>query len=412
MRPGIWKIFQVVAIAALAVSCRGASAQSGNRTISLDVGGRTRTAILHVPSSYVEGSPVPLVIFMHGGGGSGSQAQRAYGMDPIADREGFLVVYPNGTIRGGPLLTWNAANCCAYAYENQVDDVAFLNALVDEIERTYSVDRARIYATGMSNGGMMAYRLGCRLSDRLAAIAPVAGALNEESCVPSSPVSVIVFHGTADEHVPYEGGFGSASLYPHEDRPVSYAVDFWVARNGCSTVPVTETSASGNIVKDTYGGGEDGSEVVLYTIRDGGHAWPGSAGSASGDEPTQEISASELIWEFFALHPKVSAPVSPAVRLVGPNGGERLRRGDTVEVAWSVDSASEIASTELWLSSDRGATYTTMIAGLTDPAARSFAWTIPSDAAKGKRYRIRVTVTTLEGIAASDESDANFRVKK
>lgn len=398
----------------LALACTGASAQSGaaDRTISIAHDGRARSSILHVPPSYVEGSPMPLVLLLHGGGGNGAQAQASYRMDPVADREGFLVAYPNGTGRLGNLLTWNAANCCSYAFENDVDDVGFLAALIDEIERTYSVDPRRIYATGMSNGGMMTYRLGCRMADRLAAIAPVAGALNETTCTPADPLPALVFHGTDDQHVPYNGGVGPETLYPRVDKSVQSAVDFWVARNLCETTPVTDTSQSGNVITTTYGGGIRDTEVVLVTIVDGGHAWPGGAGSATGDVPTQEISASELIWAFFARHPKVSEPAGPDVRVVSPNGGEKPRRGSLVDVAWVVDGTGDIEATEVWLSSDSGATYPTRLATIDDPAARQFAWTVPTDLAKGKHYRIRVTVTTREGLAGADASDGDFRIRK
>lgn len=412
MRTRTWTVFPAIVAILLAVACRGALAQSSDRTITLDIGGRARSAILHVPPSAVEGVPMPLVLLLHGGGGNGAQAQRAYGMDAVADREGFLVAYPNGTGRVGSLFTWNAANCCSYAYENNVDDVGFLRALVDEIERTYPIDPRRIYATGMSNGAMMTYRLGCQMADRLAAIAPVAGALNEQSCTPSDPLPVIVFHGTDDRHVPYDGGVGPDTLYPRVDQPVSYAISFWVDRDRCVTPPATETSPSGNIITETYGGGIRGSEVVLITIRGGGHAWPGGTGSITGDVPTQEISASELIWAFFARHPKADAPAAPAVRLESPNGGEKPRQGDTVDVAWTVGEGSEVASAELWLSSDGGASYGRRIATVDDPEARSYAWTIPADVAKGKHYRIRVVVTSREAMSGADASDADFRVRK
>jgi polyhydroxybutyrate depolymerase len=394
------------------LACGGASAQSGDRTLSLEVGGRTRSAIVHVPPSYVPGRPTAVVLVFHGGGGSGAQAERAYGMNPIADREGFLVVYPNGTSRGGNLLTWNAANCCAYAYESGVDDVAFVDALLDELEREYSVDPRRIYAAGMSNGAMLTYRLGCRLADRLAAIAPVAGALNESSCAPSAPLPAIVFHGTDDRHVPYDGGYGPASLYPHYDTPVSHAVSFWVAHNGCSPTPATETSASGSIVTDTYGGGAGGAEVVLTTIRGGGHAWPGSIGRPGADPPTQEISASELMWAFFERHPKAGAPSPVSVRVETPNGGERVRRGRTLEIAWTVDGEGAVAGTELLLSDDGGATFGRRIAVLDDPSARRYAWTVPREVGKGRRYRVRAIVASVGGATAADESDGDFRIRK
>jgi len=405
MSPSISKCLPVLALAALALGCQSIRAQSGDRTISLQVGGRTRTAILHVPPSYTAGRPTPLVILMHGGGGNGAQAQRAYGMDAVADREGFLVVYPNGTSRGTNLLTWNAANCCAYAYESEVDDVSFIRALLDNVQSGYSIDARRIYATGMSNGGMMSYKLGCQLADKLAAIAPVAGSLNDEGCSPSAPLSVIAFHGTDDQHVPYDGGVGPSSVYPHVDRPVSYAISFWVDRDECDPTPIRVTSPSGTIITDTYSGGIGGSEVVLHTVVGGGHAWPGAPGSATGDQPTQEISASELIWEFFSRHPKVEE--QPTVQVVTPNGGERVRRGTTLDVTWLAEHTSATDSQEVWLSADSGATYPTRLATISDTNARSYSWAIPADFKKGKRYRIRVTVGTI-----SDDGDGNFRIKK
>lgn len=389
-----------------------ANAQSGDRTVSLEVGGRTRTAIVHVPPGYVAGARVPLVLFFHGGGGSGAQAERAYGMNPIADRERFIVVYPNGTSAGSPLLTWNAADCCAYAYENDVDDVGFVAALLDRLEDDYAIDPDRVYATGMSNGAMMTYRLGCEMAGRFAALAPVSGAQNDPSCSPAAPLSVVVFHGKQDQHVPYYGGYGPASAYPHYDTPVSSAISLWVARDGCATTPETVTSASGNIVTDTYSGGVGGSEVVLYTINDGGHAWPGSNGSVTGDVPNEEIDASELIWAFFARHPRVGTTAPTVVGVASPNGGESFRRGATVDVSWTVEPSGGVASTRISLSSDGGATYPTTIATLDDPTATTYAWTIPRDLKKGKRYRVRVEVTTAGGATAADESDGSFRVRR
>jgi polyhydroxybutyrate depolymerase len=152
---------------------------------------------------------------------------------------------------------------------------------------------------------MMAYKLGCELSHRIAAIAPVAGALNVDRCSPEDPVSVIAIHGTADEHVLYEGGPPKKSLDPHPrvDRPVSYAISFWVKHNRCITE--AQRTVEGNIVLEKYSNGRDGTEVFLYTINGGDHAWPGGRRTISWmDEPGQEISATDIIWEFFRDHPK------------------------------------------------------------------------------------------------------------
>ena len=153
----------------------------------------------------------------------------------------------------------------------------------------------------------MAYRLGCELSDKIAAMAPVAGALNTDNPTASQPVSIIVFHGTEDKHVLYKGGPPLTSLDKAKrvDKSVSYAVSFWVKNNQCSLVPQREEH--GNIIKETYLGGKNNSEVVVYTIIGQGHAWPGGKNGlrfGNVDQPNQEISATDTIWDFFAHHPK------------------------------------------------------------------------------------------------------------
>ena len=249
----------------------------------------SREFTVHVPRGHH--GPYPLVVLLHGGGGNARQAMNAYGMNEVADREGFIVAYPNGSGRlDKVLLTWNAGNCCGYAMDRGVDDVAFIRAMVAEIDRDYGVDRSRIYATGMSNGAMMAYRLGCEAADLFAAIAPVAGALNIP-CRPSDEVAVVIFHGTADEHVPYGGGTGAKAREERVDRPVSYATDVWRKADGC-TRELPETRR-GSVRRRDWTGCREGTAVTLFTIEGGGHSWPGGA-----------LSASEEMWKFFAGHPK------------------------------------------------------------------------------------------------------------
>jgi polyhydroxybutyrate depolymerase len=228
------------------------------------------------------------------------------GFSKKADREGFIAVYPNGSGRlQNHFLTWNAGNCCAWAYENQIDDVGFIRALIGQLKKDYAVDEKRIFVTGISNGGMMSYRLACELSDQIAAIGPVAGAQNID-CRPARPVSVIILHGTADLHVVYNGGAPLRMVdvrNPRVDRPVSAAVAFWVKRNGCADTPVKERK--GKVIIERYGDCAAGTAVALYTIQDEGHTWPGGTKWAIwADEPSREISATDVIWEFFRSHPK------------------------------------------------------------------------------------------------------------
>jgi polyhydroxybutyrate depolymerase len=272
----------------------------------LGAGGLQRDYTLHVPPGYDGRRPTPLLVVLHGGGGNGQSMARMTGFSALADRKGFLVVYPDGTgLFRGRLLTWNTCDCCGWALDHHVDDVSFIRRLLDTLERDWRIDVRRVFATGISNGGMMAYRLGCELSDRFAAIAPVAGAMDCPSCSPSEPVSVIVFHGTGDERVPYEGGIPKRQADRHRrvDQPVSHAVSFWVRHDGCSAT--ADRKEEGHIVRETYSFCRSGAAVELVTILGGGHAWPGGQKWAAwAPEPTHETSATEAMWEFFAAHPK------------------------------------------------------------------------------------------------------------
>lgn len=282
-----------------------ASLRAGDQDASLTIGRRERSYVVHLPPAINAQRNFPLVIVLHGGGGSDDNVARMSGMSVKADQEGFITVYPNGTGRlEDKLLTWNSGNCCGYALDNQIDDVGFIRALVEKLQRDYPIDPRRIYATGISNGGMMSYRLACEASDIIAAVAPVAGALNVE-CKPSQPVSVIAFNGMLDEHVLFNGGAPKKSIDSHTriDNSVPNATSFWTQYDRCGLSP--QHTDSGSILRDEYSGCANGTSVVLYAIKNGGHAWPGGQrGSFLGDVPTPEISATDLMWEFFVTHPK------------------------------------------------------------------------------------------------------------
>jgi polyhydroxybutyrate depolymerase len=226
-----------------------------------------------------------------------------------------VVAYPDGSGRlGDKLLTWNSGHCCGYALTNQVDDVGFISLLIDNLLSHYPIDPQRVYVTGISNGGMMAYRAGAELADKVAAIAPISGSIGGQvtanSAVitlpqPTSSVAVMAFHGKADEYVLYAGGNSPKALEDGRvDISVADSVAFWVQANGCDPQPTTETLAEGNIVIDTYAGCTNDATVVLVTIVDGGHAWPGASLGLVSDLPTQDISANEMMLQFFLEHPR------------------------------------------------------------------------------------------------------------
>ena len=294
---------------ALAVLILGALACArpapADPTITLTVDGLERSYLLHVPASFDGSQPVPLALVFHGGGGAAANQWRVSGFNQLSDEKGFIVAYPNGTGRlGDKLLTWNGGTCCGYAMTKDIDDVGFVRAIVADLQANYQIDPQRIYATGLSNGGIMSYRLACEVSDLFAAIGPVAGTLNYKQCAPSQPVAIIHFHGTDDTYLPYEGGYGPDSVGGVLFASVKESIDFWLAFDECQQTPQTESFA--DIQHDAYVNCAAGTAVELYTILGGKHAWPGSDGPAwpGGDEPTQTISAASLMWEFFMAHPK------------------------------------------------------------------------------------------------------------
>ena len=218
--------------------------QSGDHKRSLELDKRTRSYLVHIPKSYDGSKAWPVVLAFHGAGNNGAMMVPYSGLNDKADEAGFIAVYPNGTGRVRTFLTWNAGNCCGFASQNKVDDVALVRALLDDLGTVVRVDPKRIYATGMSNGGMMAYRLGSELSDRIAAIAPVAGSMGAKTCSPLRPVPVIAFHGTDDDFVPFKGAKGEKSISGAEFSlgGTLYRVA-WVKADACPEKPRVDTFA-------------------------------------------------------------------------------------------------------------------------------------------------------------------------
>ena len=281
---------------------------------TFDHDGIERTYLIHIPKTYDKHIPTPLVMVFHGGGGNAKNIKETTNFSQKADEEGFIVVYPDGTGKlKRKLLTWNAGFCCGYARDNNIDDVGYIQALINHLSDTYTIDPNMIYATGLSNGGVMTYRIGAELSDLFAAIAPVAaqigGQANQEDEIwqipePDSPVSVMVFNGMNDSRVPYDGGI-SENTHVYSWMSTNESISFWVQQNQCNSVAQRNISFSGNIIIDTYQDGKNNTEVSLVTIVNGTHSWPGGQkGWEDGAEPTKEISATDMMWDFFKTHPK------------------------------------------------------------------------------------------------------------
>lgn len=276
------------------------------RTITVDE--LKRTHWIHVPTKYDAKQPTPVVLALHGAMMDAKMMESFTGLSGAADKHGFIVVYPNGTGPGGILQTWNAGLFPGELNKQKADDVKYLAKVLDDVESVCNVDRKRVYVTGLSNGGMMSYRLASELADRIAAIAPVAGTMAVEKYQPSRPISVVHFHGTKDTFVPYNGPANKKDTPVFlRFRSVDDTIKTCLKANGCDEAAketeIDMTADKIKVIRKDYGKGKLGSEVVLYVIENGGHVWPGMTfGLALLGQSTKNISANEVMWDFFRRH--------------------------------------------------------------------------------------------------------------
>lgn len=281
-----------------AVTCSDKTGKKGSPTLTLQSGGRTRSAILHVPEKYDPTQGTMLVLNFHGFTSAGWQQSLLTRMSQESDARGFIVAYPEGVA-----ASWNAGDCCGTAWTDAVDDVKFVRDLIDRIEADYCIDPRRVFATGMSNGGFLSHRLACEVSDRIAAVAPVAGVLGIDGCAPKRPMPVLHFHGTADPMVPYGGG---TPIIPQlgvglKFRSVAETMDYWRKQNGCSSFEQT-IFQKGDATCVQWPDCNAGAATVLCTIDGGGHTWPGGIPIPAGKTST-DISATTSMLDFFETHP-------------------------------------------------------------------------------------------------------------
>ena len=315
-------------LAALAVLVAGvlgaAPAGAEDRDLTLTVGGTPRTYLVHLPPRARERGPLPVVVAFHGGGGNAAGFKAYAGLDALADREGFVVVYPDGSGRlGRRLLTWNAGTCCGAAAAQNVDDVGFVLALLRDLARDLPLDPARVYATGHSNGAMMAYRLAIEASERVAAIAPVAGMMTARRFPPARPVPVLHVHSVDDPRALYAGGLGpqfplTTSRVAH--RAVEPELTRWAAHNRCPAEPReaerrTAPARAGGVPHAAalfvWAPCAEGAEVRLWKLTGAGHGWPGGPSqlpeTLMGPDTTV-IGAAEEAWRFVSRFRRPDAP--------------------------------------------------------------------------------------------------------
>ncbi len=295
--------------------------------------GRERLWLIHTPPQFDAAKTWPVVLVFHGGGGNAEQAREHYQLNAAADRYGFIAVYPEGISKramGRRFATWNVGHCCGHAYDEQVDDVAFVKLLRTELIASWGADPARIYATGISNGGMMSTRLACELGDQIAAVAPVASPGYVEDCKPTRAVPTLFVHGKQDPCALYEGGASCGGCWQRAMDDMlgtdsgaqgkfacTSAVEqaqFWRAKAKCSDSVVT-TYNQGDVVCTEHRDC-DASEfsVGLCTLENGGHHWPGATLGCNPERKfcqsylkatgplLPHFSANEMIWQFFTRH--------------------------------------------------------------------------------------------------------------
>lgn len=286
-----------------------------SRTGAIHHGGIERTYRIHLPSSAGRAGPMPLVLALHGGGGTGLNMEQLTlgGFNRLSETHGFAVIYPDGVDRH-----WNDGRGVAdyRAHREDVDDVGFISALIEHLAQTQGIDRGRVYATGISNGGLLSMRLAHELSHKIAAIAPVAISVTDKIAAmraPARPIPIVLIPGTHDPLVPWDGGNLGFQGGRAVGRVLSVAetVRYWVNHNRCAPTPTVtrepdRSPGDGTRVRrEAYAGCSEGAEVVVYVVEGGGHTWPGGLPYLPErviGRTSRDIYANEVIWDFFKKH--------------------------------------------------------------------------------------------------------------
>jgi len=291
-----------ILVISLTISLGAAHAGLGGTEVKTLVhGGRTRSYRVHLPPSYREGSPTALVFALHGYGDTAAGFEKTIGFNHIADREGFIVVYPNAVAFGDQQKQlWNGGGAYEIWWAGQVDDVGFFAKLIDVVSAQYTIDPNRIFVFGTSSGGFMAHHLGARLPDRFAAIAPWAGLLAYNDFAAGPPVSVIHFHGAQDKGVLYKG------LPNWSFNSVERGIRLWAKRNQCKSRPTIIRNDPNTLVRQWAAPSGNG-DVVLYKLKNQDHDMPDSS----------ICNVPEIAWTFFKSHPRTNVTLKSNEKMKG-----------------------------------------------------------------------------------------------
>ncbi|MBU0513162.1 MAG: alpha/beta fold hydrolase [Proteobacteria bacterium] len=268
-----------------------------------------RDFLVHVPSGYTGKRPFPLVVVLHGAFSTARLTERLTGFSRLADREGFIVAYPNGFGFLGLFQHWNAGHCCGWAMRTRLDDVGFVAEVIKFLSLRLRVDKRRVYLVGYSNGGMLAYRFAAERSDLVAAVAVVAGTVGSRAADgrpqwsmprPKRMVPVIAFHGRQDDSVPYGGGRSSNGLPVHFVSTLD-SVLFWARSNRCAWLPGTDMLNGGRVLRYSWCASSP-APVILFTLRAWGHQWPGGTETANLKDGLRFFDVAPVIWRFVSKY--------------------------------------------------------------------------------------------------------------
>jgi polyhydroxybutyrate depolymerase len=289
------------------LGARAAHADDGGQRFTLSWDGHARSYLLYAPPN--AGGKLPLVVALHGASQDAAAFAEETQFATAGAAMGMAVVFPDGSGTEPGRLSWNAHFCCGVGAAEQVDDIGFIGAMIDRIAATLPIDRKRVYATGMSNGGMLSYQLAAAHPQWFAAIAPVSATIGGTSrngdrfviASPDRPVPVMIIHGRKDPFVLFDGGSSALVSYPkRSNMGVAEALSFWTAADGCAAPPVLSEPAPGRLRRTVYGTCRDGSEIVVWEIEDGEHNWPANVRFPAPDGAPRTAAAEILA--FFAGH--------------------------------------------------------------------------------------------------------------
>ncbi|MEE4241883.1 MAG: alpha/beta fold hydrolase [Desulfopila sp.] len=309
----LWCYILLPLLAGCAASFNNAQLQPSSTLemkVKSTINGVRRTALIHLPTNFNIETAYPLVVVIHGAFSTAEIMEQETGFSELADKEQFVVMYPNGMGIFGFIQHWNAGHCCGKAASDDLDDVAFIDECIDTAAQRISIDRKRIYIAGFSNGGMLAYRYASERSTTISGAAALGASAGGRATPddpwwmplpPKKPVPLFIAHGIDDQAIPIDGGSSTAKNGKRQYLPLADSISFWLSNNGCSWAYRQESLYNQKVFLRSWQNCAEGSEIKVYTIDGWGHQWPGPV-FIKDDSSLAGFDITPLIWDFFKKH--------------------------------------------------------------------------------------------------------------